>query len=108
MKAARWLIEQRKNARLSLRDLARETGLTHTTIGEAEKGKASFETWKKLAEYFREPINNVLTWAGYLSPAPSRDEIIARIEEDLQKMTPKTRERAARIIRAMTDDNNNN
>lgn len=104
MKAGKWLQEQRKRANFSLRDLARETGLTHTTISNAEHGEASFETWVKIAEYFQEPIMNVLTWADYLKPAPTRDDLIERIEADLRAMSPEAREQAARIIRAMTKD----
>lgn len=105
-KASRWLQEQRRAKNLSLRDLARETGLTHATIGNAEHGtEVSFETWAKIAEYFKEPINNVLTWAGYLKPVPSKDELIERIESDLRAMSPEAREQAARIIRALAGEN---
>lgn len=103
-KAAAWLLEQRTARNLSLRELARLTNLTHTTISDAEKGKASPETWKQLAEYFKTPPNLVLTWAGFLDALPSKDELILSIESDLAQMTPSARQLAARIIRAMAEE----
>lgn len=100
-KAAAWLLEQRTSRNLSLRELAAETRLTHTTISDAEKGKASPETWKKLAEYFRTPVNTVLTWAGFLEAIPTKDELIDQIDNDLTQMTPEARRVAAGLIRSL-------
>lgn len=107
--AAVWLQKTRAEHRLSLRDLARavsqETGkkISHTTISDAEKGSASFETWAALAEYFRTPIQTVLEMAGYLNPLPGKDNLIEQIEMDLRAMSPAARKTAAKIIRSMLD-----
>lgn len=103
-KAASWLREQRTARNLSMRELALQMGLTHTTISEAEQGKASPETWKKIAEYFREPVNVVLAWAGFLDSQPVKDELIDRIEEDLRQLPPRARLLAARLVRALLDE----
>jgi transcriptional regulator with XRE-family HTH domain len=87
-KAAAWLLDQRTSRNLSLRELALETRLTHTTISDAEKGKASLETWKTLAEYFKTPAIPVPQWAGFLDAIPAKDELIDQIENDLSQINP--------------------
>jgi len=109
-KATAWLLEQRTARNLSLREMARQmgTGITHTTISDAEKGFASPETWKQLAEFFKTPPNLVLSWAGFLDALPSKDELIISIETDLEQMTPAGRQLAARMIHALVDDHKKN
>ena len=102
-KAAAWLFEERTSRNLSLRELARLTNLTHTTISEAERNKASPETWKILAEYFKTPVNTVLTWAGFLDAVPTKDDLIEQIDEDLRQMSPAGRKRAQALIRSLLE-----
>lgn len=102
-KAATWLVEQRTSRNLSLRELALETRLTHTTISDAEKGKASPETWKTLAEHFKTPPITVLQWAGFLEAIPTKDELIEQIENDLRQMTLEGRKVAARLVRSLLE-----
>jgi len=49
-----WLAEKCKSERLSLRQAAAKTGLSHATLADIRKGKSnvSGETIKKLARYF--------------------------------------------------------
>jgi transcriptional regulator with XRE-family HTH domain len=98
-KAAAWLVEQRTSRNLSPRELALETRLTHTTISDAEKGKASPETWKTLAEYFKTPAITVLQCAGFLVAIPTKDELIDQIDNDLSLMSPEGRKVVAKLIR---------
>jgi len=102
-KAAAWLIDQRKSRNLSLRELGRLVELTHTTLSDAEHGDASPETWKKLAEFFKTPVNTVLTWAGFLEAIPTKDELIDQIENDLNQMSPDGRKVAARLVRSLLE-----
>ncbi len=102
-KAATWLFEERTSRNLSLRELARLTNLTHTTISDAERNKASPETWKILAEYFKTPVNTVLIWAGFLDAIPSKDELIDQIDNDLSQMSPAGRKVAARLVRSLLE-----
>ena len=100
-KAASWLRDQRTSRNLSLRELAMETRLTHTTISDAEKGKASPETWKTLAEHFKTPAITVLQWAGFLEAISTKDELIDQIDNDLSQMSPASRKVAAGLIRSL-------
>jgi transcriptional regulator with XRE-family HTH domain len=102
-KAAAWLLEQRTSRNLSLRELALGTGLTHTTISDAEKGKASPETWKTLADHFKTPAITVLQWSGFLEAIPTKDELIDQIDKDLSQMSPAGRKVAARLVRSLLE-----
>lgn len=102
-KAATWLKTERTSRNLSLRELARLTNLTHTTISDAERSKASPETWKTLAEFFKTPVNTVLTWAGFLEAIPTKDDLIDQIEGDLRLMSPEARKVAARLVRSLLE-----
>lgn len=102
-KAATWLVEQRTSRNLSLRELALETRLTHTTISEAERGKASPETWKTLAEYFKTPVITVLQWSGFLEAIPTKDSLIDQVENDMNQMPQEGRKMAARLVRSLLD-----
>jgi len=102
-KAAAWLANERTSRNLSLRELARLTNLTHTTISDAERNKASPETWKILAEHFKTPTVTVLTWAGFLEAIPTKDELIDQIDNDLSQMSPAGRKVAARLIRSLLE-----
>ena len=110
-KAGHWAKKERTARNLSLRELAREirrkhrdTRITHTTLSDAERGEASPETWKLLAEYFNTPVNTVLTWAGFLEGLPTKDELVDQIENDLNQMSPAGRQLAAKLIRSLLDD----
>lgn len=108
-RAATWARDQRQSRGLSLRELAREirlkhrdTKITHTTLSDAERGEASPDTWKILAEFWKVPVDTVLTWAGFLqNAAPTKDELIVGIESDLAQMTPAGRQLAASLIRTL-------
>jgi transcriptional regulator with XRE-family HTH domain len=102
-KASTWLLEQRTARGLSLRELGRLTNITHTTLSDAEKGDASPETWKRLAEYFKMPPDLVLIWAGFLEALPQKDDLIQQIDYDLEQMSPAGRKRAAALIRSLLD-----
>ena len=71
--AAQWLKEKR--GRLSFRDLAEDTGLSHMTLVKAETGDASADTWILLAEYFNESVLKVLWWAGKKKKPPTNEEL---------------------------------
>jgi len=102
-KAATWLFEQRTSRNLSLRELALDTGLTHTTISDAERGKASPETWKTLAEHFKTPAITVLQWSGFLEAIPTKDQLIEQIDNDLNRMSPDGRKVAAALVRSLLE-----
>jgi transcriptional regulator with XRE-family HTH domain len=105
-KAAQWLYIMRSVRSLSQRRLAARIGLSNTAISDAEqKGYASAETWAKLAVYFGTSTDAVLWLAGVVHlVAPPKDEIIRRIERIMDEMEPEARDKAAALIRAITDD----
>ena len=102
-RAGAWVNEQRTVRNLSLRELARLIGIDHTTLSDAEKGNASAQTWKKIAEYFKTPTDVVLTWAGFLETLPAKDEIILQINHDLEQMDPAGRKLAQSMIRTLLE-----
>lgn len=104
-KASAWLIAMRSTKHLSQRKLALRSGITNTAISDAERGYASAETWARLAEYFEWSTDVVLWFAGVLSRlAPPKDEIISRIERDLNRMSDEGREAALQLIDSITKD----
>lgn len=105
-KASAWLFVMRSAKNLSQRKLATRVGLTNTAISDAEqKGYASAETWAKLAVFFRVSTDAILWLAKVIEPPmPPKRELIARIERDLDEMTPEAREKAEELIRWITDD----
>ena len=102
-RAGAWVNEQRTVRNLSLRELARLIGIDRTTLSDAEKGNASAQTWKKIAEYFKTPTDVVLTWAGFLETLPAKDEIILQINHDLEQMDPAGRKLAQSMIRTLLE-----
>jgi transcriptional regulator with XRE-family HTH domain len=105
-KASAWLYVMRNSRNLSQRKLAGRVGLTYTAISDAEsKAYASAETWAKLAVFFRMSTDAILWLAGVIQLSlPPKDEIIARINRDLDEMDPETRRKAETLIQQITDD----
>jgi len=103
--AALWLKEQRTTRNLSFREMARQmgTGITHTTLSDAERGVATPETWKQIAEHFKTPAITVLQWSGFLEAIPTKDQLIEQIDNDLNRMSPDGRKVAAGLIRSLLE-----
>jgi transcriptional regulator with XRE-family HTH domain len=104
MEAAKWLAKVRRSASLSQRELAEKTGLSHTTIAQAEReGRGSFETWITLARHFGESEIRVLGLAELITQKtwPTKDDLINRINQDLAEMSPEARRTAHEIIRIL-------
>lgn len=99
-KAATWLIEKRKKEKLSLRELAHLTGLSHATISKAENGEASFETWKTLAEHFGTDTKLVLSWAEMMERETS-DPWVTEMSAKLKLLNPELRSIAENVIEAI-------
>lgn len=79
-RAARWLKQKRGD--LSYRDLGDAIGVNHTTIAQAEEGKATIRTWIKLAEHFNESVLKVLHMAGEIKQPPD-DDVIKELQDKL-------------------------
>jgi transcriptional regulator with XRE-family HTH domain len=105
-RASAWLYVMRNSRNLSQRKLASRVGLTYTAISDAEsKSYASAETWARLAVFFRMSTDAILWLAEIISLAvPPKEEIIARIERDLDEMDPETRRKAEDLIKQITND----
>jgi len=80
----KWLEERCKKERLSLRQAATRTGLSHAIIGDIIKGsRVSLETISKLAEAFSESGDHqkpaledeLLVLAGYRTGRPEGQEL---------------------------------
>lgn len=107
--ASGWLTTLREWKGISQRRLANEINrsfkvdmVSNTTISEAEKGNASPKTWILIAQFFRWPIDVVLWAAGELyNLAPSKDELIEKIQENLDELPPDV---AKKVIRALKLD----
>jgi len=78
-----WLEERCQEERMSLRQAAEKTGLSHSTIADIMKGvRPSAETIRKLSEAFsgdglRARLvleDQLLVLAGYRTPRPEEDE----------------------------------
>ena len=61
-KLASWLKEERKKARLTMRETARLAGCTHTTICEIELGKRkiNLDLAEKITKVFGKKLSDVL------------------------------------------------
>ena len=82
-RAAKWLRKKREGEGISYRTLGAAIGANHTTIVDAEEGKATIRTWIKLAEYFNESVLNVLHWAGEIKQPPSEQDVLKEIQDRL-------------------------
>jgi transcriptional regulator with XRE-family HTH domain len=101
-KASTWLKKMRTSQNLSFRDLAKRTGLSHTTISNAERGNASADTWITLARYYHTPTENVLNWAGIINNGASeRDELTKEIMNYLNGMNNANKQTALDVIKAI-------
>lgn len=69
---AHWLTTQRQAQNISIRELARRMGLTHTTLANAEQGKGlSVRTAKMVARFFQAAQEDVMRMAGHLDKLPN-------------------------------------
>ena len=92
-----WLREVCQRERLSLRQAAAKTGLSHATIGDIiNGGQATPDTIKKLAAAFGDGENQklaledkLLVLAGYRSPRPGGElsEPVARLLDQVQQLS---------------------
>jgi len=94
-----WLEEKCKSERLSLRQAAAKTGLSHSTLAKIVKGntKVRGETIKKLARYFggdgtrRRLVleDRLLVLAGYRTERPEDEpsELIARLMDTVSQFS---------------------
>ena len=105
--ASIWLSTLREWKGMSMSELAFElrrrvendVKVSSTTISEAEKGYASPKTWILLAQFFQWPIDFVLWAAGELgNMAPSKDELIEKIEDNLNELPPDVRKKLVRDL----------
>jgi len=97
-----WLRKERSSQNLTLRELSRRTGISHTTIMEAENGKYSYETVRRLADYFRQPEQKILSLAGMLE-LKARDQLIDEIVHITQEMDAEQKQTALTLLRALLD-----
>lgn len=101
-KASTWLKKKRTSENLSYRDLAKRTGLSHTTISNAESGNASADTWITLADHYHVPTENVLKWAGVIkNNETERDELTREIMGYLNGMNSANKQTALDVIKAI-------
>ena len=94
-----WLEEKCKSERLSLRQAAAKTGLSHSTLANIRKGNSnvSGETIKKLARYFggdgtrRKLVleDRLLVLAGYRAERPEDElsEPMARLMDTVSQFS---------------------
>ncbi|MBA7679408.1 hypothetical protein ES703_87700 [subsurface metagenome] len=91
-----WLEARCQEERMSLRQAAQKTGLSHATIGDVTKGNnPSPETIKKLAQAFGSDglygklalEDELLVLAGYRTPRP-KEEINGTLARLLDKLIP--------------------
>ena len=93
-----WLEEKCKSERLSLRQAAAKTGLSHSTLANIRKGNSnvSGETIKKLARYFggdgtRRLVleDRLLVLAGYRTERPEDElnEPMARLMDTVSQFS---------------------
>ena len=94
-----WLEEKCKSERLSLRQAAAKTSLSHSTLANIRKGNSnvSGETIKKLARYFsgdgtRKRLvleDRLLVLAGYRTERPEDEpsELMARLMDILSQFS---------------------
>lgn len=78
--AGRWLKRMREGKGFSYRDLGKEVKVNHTTLAQAEEGRATVQTWIKLAEYFDESVLQVLYWAKKMKQPPSNNDVILEMQ----------------------------
>jgi transcriptional regulator with XRE-family HTH domain len=69
-----WLIREMERQELSLRDVAKATGVGHTSVRGWQAGTAvpSFGNCKKLAEALGTSVDFVRTLAGYVDGEPEQ------------------------------------
>ncbi len=92
---SQWLQERCKQERLSLRQAADKTGLSHATIGDIIKGtQASSQTIKKLAVAFGGENHQtlaledkLLVLAGYRTPRPEGEELTEPMARLLDRLS---------------------
>jgi len=101
-----WLRKQRAAKNLTLRGLARETKLSHTTIADAEDGVFSYTTVKRLADYFQQPEQKILAMAGMLEQK-AKDELADEIFYIVQDMDPQQKEVALALLRTLEQQGTN-
>jgi len=90
-----WVEEKCREEKLSLRQAAEKTGLSHSTIADVMKGvRPSAETIKKLAQAFSGNgsthrlilEDRLLVLAGYRTPRPEGDEPSELVAQLLDKL----------------------
>lgn len=71
---ANWLARERISRNLSIRKLARQAGLSHTVLADAEKGLGlSVNACKTLASFFGVAQVTILTLAGHIDQGAEPD-----------------------------------
>lgn len=93
----KWLRERCEREKLSLRQAAARTGLSHTTISEVmDSGNASPDTIRKLAQAFGDGQSRLaiedelLVLAGHRTSRPDGEELtepMARLLDKLHKLS---------------------
>jgi len=100
-----WLREQRSKQNLTLRELSRRAGVSHTTVADAENGKYSYETVRRMADYFKQPEQKVLAMAGMLE-LKARDQLVDEIVHIVQDMDNEQKGTAIALLRALENKGN--
>lgn len=116
---------------LSLREVAKLTGLSHSYISDVEKGytrtsqtpiSPSIDTLQRFSEAYNYPLEKILQSAGYIKPSNNFDEIKTEVDKFLRdenvddqeireflymifNEAPQERERLRKIMEAYLDRN---
>jgi transcriptional regulator with XRE-family HTH domain len=100
---SKWIRQQLKSRRWSLRELARQSGVSHPMLSRAISGKANFsaDSIVKIAQAFDQPPADVLRLAGILpdTPESSDDPALTEAVEILRKLPPDQIQQALDYLR---------
>jgi transcriptional regulator with XRE-family HTH domain len=102
-----YLAEQRRAAQLSLRQLAREAGVSNPYLSQIERGlrRPSADVLQRLASALQISSEALYVRAGLLDDASeaSRPDVLAAIQAD-ERLTPLQRRALAEVYRAFVSD----
>lgn len=96
-----WMVAEREKQGMSQADLARKSKLTRTTISDYEKRIRPFPNvtaLSRISEALGYPPNHLPKLAGLIEAEPDYDAWVVKTTNKLQKLSPRLREIADRLI----------